>query len=296
MIVGDRPEAAYHLQLLQTIADIVIDAQQCSPNVAPHEVAGGAPEVLRFAPGNGDARGREPAHDFGDEPRLAPARLCGDGYDAAAAGSHIVDGASEHLHLGIAPDHWQRVANLPFGGTASEADDRRDSHSVGLALDGEIADDVTLDAVVQGGVNLFADVHVAGRCLRHQACGEVHRVSQTGEGAPERMTVRTAAYAAVGDADLQLRRRRVAFQRQQFECCRRRPRRVVFVGMRCAEHRAEVGALVAEDHVQEVAAVFGQDPLRAPNEVVELAGRIGIVVVVDATEAEEQGIRRAELC
>jgi hypothetical protein len=57
----------------------------------------------------------------------------------------------------------------------------------------------------------------------------------------------------------------------------------------------EVRALVAQRHVENVAAVGHQHPLRAPDEVVELGDRIVVVVVVDAAEADEHRIRRPQL-
>ena len=75
----------------------------------------------------------------------------------------------------------------------------------------------------------------------------------------------------------------------------RGPRGIVLVGDRRAEHPVQVGALVAEGQLQDVAAVAGHDPLGLPDEAVELRDRVGVVVVVDAGEAQEDGVRRPQL-
>ena len=54
------------------------------------------------------------------------------------------------------------------------------------------------------------------------------------------------------------------------------------MGERRAEDAVQVGALVAERQLQDVAAVAGHDPLRRPDELVELLDRVVVVVVVDA--------------
>ena len=47
--------------------------------------------------------------------------------------------------------------------------------------------------------------------------------------------------------------------------------------------------------MEQVAAVRGEDPLRAPDEVVELRDGVVVVVVVDAAEANEDRVRRPQL-
>ncbi len=144
-------------------------------------------------------------------------------------------------------------------------------------------------------MHLFTDVRVARWSLRHQPSRQVDRVAEARERTAHRMAVRTAAHAAVGDADLQIRRGRFPVERQQLDRCPRRPGGVVLVRVRRAEHSTEVRALVAEDHVQEVAAEIREDVLHASNEVIELRDRVGIVVVVDAAETHEHRVRGAEL-
>ena len=65
--------------------------------------------------------------------------------------------------------------------------------------------------------------------------------------------------------------------------------------MRRPEHAVQVGALVAEGQLEDVAAEASHDPLRAWTKVVELDDRVVIVVVVDAAEAQEERERRPEL-
>ena len=99
----------------------------------------------------------------------------------------------------------------------------------------------------------------------------------------------------MGDADLQVARRRGLREVPQVEGGRRGTRRVVLVGQRRPEHAVQVGALVAERQLQDVAAVPIEDPLRRPDELVQLLDRVVVVVVVDATEPEEDRDRRPEL-
>ena len=60
-----------------------------------------------------------------------------------------------------------------------------------------------------------------------------------------------------------------------------------------AEDAVEVGALVAERQLEDVAAVAGHDRLGPPDERVELVDRVGVVVVVDAAEAQEHRVAPA---
>ena len=99
----------------------------------------------------------------------------------------------------------------------------------------------------------------------------------------------------MGDADLDAGHRGDAVEPAQFERGGSGPRRVVLVRERRTEDREQVGALVAERQLQQIAPVGGQDALRAADEVVELA-RGGVVgVVVDPAEAHEHGNRRPQL-
>ena len=143
--------------------------------------------------------------------------------------------------------------------------------------------------------DVAGDVDVLGGRRAHQAGGEVHGIAEAHEGPPHLVAVRAASEAAVGDADLQVARRGRLREVAQVQGRRRRPRRVVLVGERRPEDAVQVGALVAERQLQDVAAVPVEDALRRPDELVELLDRVVVVVVVDAAEAHEHGDRRPEL-
>ena len=70
---------------------------------------------------------------------------------------------------------------------------------------------------------------------------------------------------------------------------------VVLVRERRPEDAVEVGALVAEGQLEDVPAVPREDLLRAAHELVELRGRVLVLVVVDPAEVDEDRERRAEL-
>ena len=79
----------------------------------------------------------------------------------------------------------------------------------------------------------------------------------------------------------------------QLEGRRRGARGVILVGQRRAEHAVQVGALVAERQLEDVAAVAVEDLLGLDDEVVELDVGVVIVVVVDAAEPQEHRDRPA---
>ena len=97
------------------------------------------------------------------------------------------------------------------------------------------------------------------------------------------------------DADLDLPRGRGCLQVPEVEGRRCRPRGIVLVGDGRPEDAVQVRPLVTEGELEEVPAVAGHDPLRGPDEVVQLRDGVGIVVVVDAGEAQEDRERRTEL-
>ena len=71
--------------------------------------------------------------------------------------------------------------------------------------------------------------------------------------------------------------------------------RVVTVGDRCTERSVDVAALVADGDLQDVALVAVQDGLHGADELVELLLGVGVAVVVDALEADEQRHGRPQL-
>ena len=109
------------------------------------------------------------------------------------------------------------------------------------------------------------------------------------------MAVGAAAQPAVRDPDPDVARRRRCLERAQLERGGAGARRVVLVRERRPEDAVEVRALVAERELEHVAAVAREDPLRGAHELVELLARRLVVVVVDAAEVDEHGIRRPQL-
>ena len=87
------------------------------------------------------------------------------------------------------------------------------------------------------------------RAARLTAIAEAH------ERAPHHVPVGAAAQATVRDPDLDLASGGRALELEDLERRCGRARRVVLVRERRAEDRVEVGALVAERELQEVAAV-----------------------------------------
>ena len=99
----------------------------------------------------------------------------------------------------------------------------------------------------------------------------------------------------MGDPDLDVAGVGRLVEVAQLERRRRRPGGVVLVGDRRPEDAVEVGALVAERQLEDVAAVAGHDRLGPPDERVELVDRVGVVVVVDPAEAQEHRVGRPQL-
>ena len=88
----------------------------------------------------------------------------------------------------------------------------------------------------------------------------------------------------------------VASRVAQLERGGRGARGVVLVGVRRAEHGVQVRALVAERQVQQVAAVGRRgSAARWRTKSSSFALGVVVVVVVDAAEAHEQRVRRAQL-
>ena len=109
------------------------------------------------------------------------------------------------------------------------------------------------------------------------------------------MAVGAAPGSAVCDADLDLASLRDAVELEDVQGGGHRARGVVLVGVRGAEHRVQVRPFVAEGQLEEVASVVVEDPLRPPDEAVQLLDRVVVHVVVDPGEAHEDRDRGAEL-
>ena len=102
-----------------------------------------------------------------------------------------------------------------------------------------------------------------GRRRRHQPRRQVDRVAEAHERPAHRVPVGAAAQPAVGDADLESRGRRRGLQVEQLERRGGRAGGVVLVGEGRSEDAVQVGALVAEGQLEDVAAVAVEDLLAA---------------------------------
>ncbi len=99
----------------------------------------------------------------------------------------------------------------------------------------------------------------------------------------------------MADPDLDARRVGGPLQVAELEGRGGRARCVVLVGGRRAEDAVQVGALVAERQLEDVAAEPGHDLLRPPDERVELLDRAIVLVVVDPAEPDEHRIGGTKL-
>ena len=91
VIPRDRSESTRQLAGLRGFGGVVVDFEQSPPHVAPHEVAGRAAEVLRFAPRHRDAPGDEVTNNLGDEPRLATARFTRNSHKTSGIAEHVIE-------------------------------------------------------------------------------------------------------------------------------------------------------------------------------------------------------------
>ena len=206
-------------------------------------------------------------------------------------------GESRLQRLELAPpaDDRQLIPRSASRGTASPPGRREDGDRLDLSFDRHVGQPLPGERVPGLLPHGFGDVDASGRRLGHEPRREVHRVAEADERAPHRVAVGAAAGPAVCDADLDLASLRDPVELEDLQSRRHRARGVVLVGVRGAEHRVQVGALVAEGQLEEVAAVVGEDPLRTSDEAVQLLDRVVVRVVVDPGEAHEDGDRRAEL-
>ena len=109
------------------------------------------------------------------------------------------------------------------------------------------------------------------------------------------MAVGAAAQRSAGQADLDVPGRGRLLEVTQLQRRGSSPDGVVLVRDRGSEHAVEVGALVAQRELEDVAPVRGHDPLRTTDERIQLRYGLGVVVVVDPAEPQEHGDREPQL-
>ena len=251
-------------------------------------------ERRALAEGDEAAAGADATDELGDQPRLAEARVGADADGVAAALDCAVERRGQGGELGAAPEDVELVAPAAPRDVAAAPGERVDGDGLGLALQLERRQRLPGERVARQPFRKAADVDAARRRLRHQPRCEVDRVAEADERPPLRVAVGAAAEAAGGDADLQVRGGGDLVESSELERGGHGARAVVLVRVRRAEDGVEVGALVADRDLEHVAAVLRADPLRVPDEVVELPDRT-VGVVVDAPELDEHRDRRAQL-
>ncbi len=213
----------------------------------------------------------------------------------STTGERLVELRADRVELRPAADDRQLGARAAARRVPLRAGQREHRHRLGLALHVIGASCSQVKMLAGGAAHRFRNVDPARRRVRHETRREVDRVAEAGEGLPPLVAVGAAAQPAVRDSDLDAGDRGRRLELAQLERGGRRARGVVLVRERRAEHRVQVGALVAERQVEEIAAVRREDPLHAADEIVELRDRVVVVVVVDAAEPDEQRIRRPQL-
>ncbi len=201
----------------------------------------------------------------------------------------------EQSQLPLAADEAELEPGLAARGTLERAVQRPDLDRVGLALELEVRKALPDEGLARSLADGAGHVDPLPRGRGHQPSGEVDGVAQAHERAAHLVAVGAAAQAALAHPDLDLAGRGGLLEVTQLEGRGRRPGRVVLVRQWRPEHAVEVGALVAQRELEDVAPVAVEDPLRRPDEVVQLLDRLVVVVVVDAAEAQEYGNGRPEL-
>ncbi len=80
----------------------------------------------------------------------------------------------------------------------------------------------------------------------------------------------------------------------QLEGCQARSSNVVFVGDRCAKGNVDIAALVADGQLQQGSVKAGGGTLHPAHVGVKLLARVVVRIVIDSSEAEEQGHGRTQ--
>ena len=288
-----RSSALERAQLLR-LRQLVVEPEQPAPDLAPDPVARRA-VGLALAEGDGYPRRRARRTNSAmsrDLPMPASAAMPTTEPLPSRARTKAPPARRARPRVRRSAGRTARGAAAP----ATRARELEDGDGRLPALDGHLGQALPLEAVA-GRV-----VHGAGR--RRSCPGGAFDISRaarlTGRrgtrtcGAWRARTCRCARGRARSRSGCSLRRV-VRLELAELERGGGRARGIVLVRERRTEDRVQVGALVAQRQLEQVAAVVGEHALGAADEVVELRGRLVVRVVVDAAEAHEHGERGPQL-
>ena len=178
---------------------------------------------------------------------------------------------------------------------AAAVEQPADRHLLLAALDGDRGQ-VLPDEPLVGRVGDVA-VHPdpARRRAGHQPGGEVDRVAEAAERAALAVAVGAAAQASGGHPDLHVGDGYVLGDLEQPQRPLAGAGGVVLVGDRRAEDGVQVGALVADGELEDVAALLVEDLLGPGDEGVEHLRGLRVALEVEAAEPHEHRHGRSEV-
>ena len=131
----DGRELALERRSLLVLRAILADAEQRSPDLLPDAVGRLRAEGRRLAERDEDAVLAAPAHELGDQARLADARVGRDPDDGSLALLRPLERGVERGELLVPPDDRELVANLPRARVPRPARERERGDRLLLALD-----------------------------------------------------------------------------------------------------------------------------------------------------------------
>ena len=275
----------------------LVEAEEVGPHAAPPGVRRLGRERGRLAAREGHAVGDELRDEAADQSGLAGAGLGLHHHDLALAGLGGPPELPQPLQLLLAADHG--VEGGRDGGaraaTGGPVEQPAYGHLLLAALHGDRGQ-VLPDEPLVGRVGHVA-VHPdpARRRAGHQAGGEVDRVAEAAEGTALAVAVGTAAQASGGHPDLHVGDGYLLGDLEQPQGPLAGAGRVVLVGDRRAEHGVQVGALVADGELEDVAALLVEDLLGPGDEGVEHFRRLRVALEVQAAEPHEHRHGRSEV-
>ena len=260
------------------------DGQELAPDLPPGGVRRDRTVGAGSTVVHGDAVRRGAGEALGEQPGLAGADRPRERHHLTSARSRRGDGGRELGQLLDPADQGRRPGRGWARRSRRQQGCRRRRR--GLALEGQLLDFAEGEGRAHRAADLVGDQHAAGRGPGHQAGREVHRIPQAAERASLRVAVGAAAQPAPGHphpdpGDGTSR------QVEQVQGRGTGPRGVVLVGGGGAEDAVQVGALVADRELEEVAAVAVDDALGADQEHVEQLGGVVVEVEVDPAELDE---------
>ena len=291
----DRREMPLERRHLLLAGVALLEAKQPAPDLAPHEVRRLGAVGLALAERHDLPAAADVAHELGDEARLAHAGLGGDPDDASPAGGGLLEQPLQRCELGTPPDEPQLEPGLAPRCPLERAAKVPDLDRGCLAFHRHVRKASPDERVASCLAEVAAHVDLSRGGARHEACREVHRVAQAHERATHLVPVGTGAQPALGQPDLDAPGRGAPLEVSQLQRGCRGAGSIILVRERRTEHAVQVGALVAEGQLEDVAAEGVQGALCGADEVVQLADRVVVVVVVDAAEADEDRDRRPQL-